>query len=105
MPLYSKLNKQSKDKRLPVDLRSLVAKPREAQVKDQLTTALTKIHLFQPGTTSRQASQRISGFFDGSPGAKAHATDHGKASKTQAPSIRRRDYRRKWKQKIVKVPC
>jgi len=105
MPLYSKLNKQIKDKILPVDLRRLVAKPLEAQVKGQLTTALTKIHLFQTGTTSRQASQRISGFFDGRPGAKAHGTDHGKASKTQTPSFRHRDYRRKWKQKFVKVPC
>ena len=82
MPLCSKLNQQSKDKRLPVDLRRLVAKPREGQVKGRLTTALTKIHLSQPATTSRQASQRISVFFDGSPGAKAH----GKASKTQTPS-------------------
>lgn len=86
MPLCSKLNKQSKDKRLPVDLRRLVAKPREGQVKGRLTTALTKIHLSQPATTSRQASQGISGFFDGSPGAKAQGTDHGKASKTQTPS-------------------
>ena len=102
MLLYSQLNKQSKDKRLPVDLRRLVAKPREAQVKGQLTTALTKIQFFQPGTTTRQASQRISGFFDGRPG--ANGPDHGKASKTQTPSFRRRDYGRKWKQKIVKVP-